>query len=105
VTLYLATLTRNSRIFQGLNIVDLSKTVLDTYQFPIEFRLSGPFLGKRGYPKRDYQRQWWETCPLHPEIKLNLIIEGDEGTTDHGVPVARQGHQAMCGCHLISSLM
>jgi type VI secretion system secreted protein VgrG len=59
--LYLATLTRNSRIFQGLNIVDLSKEVLNPYQFPIELRLTGPFLGKRAYPKRDYQRQWWET--------------------------------------------
>ena len=45
------------------------------------------------------------TCPLHPEIRPNLIIEGDEETTDHGVPVARHGHKAMCGCHLISSLI
>jgi uncharacterized Zn-binding protein involved in type VI secretion len=45
------------------------------------------------------------TCPLHPGIEPNLIVEGDEQTTDHGVPVARHGHQAMCGCRLISSLI
>lgn len=44
------------------------------------------------------------TCPLHPAINPNLIIEGDEKITDHGVPVARHGHKAMCGCHLISSV-
>jgi uncharacterized Zn-binding protein involved in type VI secretion len=45
------------------------------------------------------------TCPLHPEVKPNLIIEGDDKTTDHGVPVARHGHKATCGCSLISSLV
>ncbi|SIT46293.1 PAAR repeat-containing protein [Paraburkholderia piptadeniae] len=45
------------------------------------------------------------TCPLHPEINPNLIVEGDDKITDHGVPVARHGHKAMCGCHLISSLI
>ena len=45
------------------------------------------------------------SCPLHPEITPNLIIEGDDKVTDHGIPVARHHHQAMCGCHLISSLV
>jgi len=44
------------------------------------------------------------TCPLH-DIKPNLIIEGDEKTNDHGVPVARHGYRATCGCRLISSLL
>ncbi|MFM0135320.1 PAAR domain-containing protein [Caballeronia grimmiae] len=43
-------------------------------------------------------------CPLHPEIKPNLIIEGDDSITDAGVPVARHGHRACCGCRLLSSL-
>lgn len=43
-------------------------------------------------------------CPLHPEVEPNLIIEGDRKVTDHGIPVARQGHRAKCGCRLISSL-
>lgn len=33
------------------------------------------------------------TCPLDPEIQPNLIIEGDDKITDHGVPVARHGHR------------
>jgi len=27
------------------------------------------------------------TCPLHPDTNPNLILEGDENITDHGVPV------------------
>jgi uncharacterized Zn-binding protein involved in type VI secretion len=44
------------------------------------------------------------TCPKH-DIRPNLIIEGDETMLDDGVPVARHGYQAMCGCRLISSLV
>ncbi|QNB13489.1 PAAR domain-containing protein [Paraburkholderia bannensis] len=42
-------------------------------------------------------------CPLHPEINPNVIVEGDDDITDHGIPVARKGHHATCGCSLISS--
>ncbi|SAK88101.1 PAAR repeat-containing protein [Caballeronia catudaia] len=45
------------------------------------------------------------TCPKHPEINPNLIIDGDESMTDDGVPLARHGYRAMCGCRLISSLI
>jgi uncharacterized Zn-binding protein involved in type VI secretion len=45
------------------------------------------------------------SCPLHPQVNPNIIIEGDDKITDRGVPVARQGHSATCGCHLISSLL
>lgn len=44
------------------------------------------------------------TCPLH-DNHPNLIIEGDETMTDDGVPIARHGHRAMCGCRLLSSLI
>jgi uncharacterized Zn-binding protein involved in type VI secretion len=44
------------------------------------------------------------TCPKH-DIKPNLIIEGDESMSDDGVPIARHGCRAMCGCRLISSLI
>jgi uncharacterized Zn-binding protein involved in type VI secretion len=44
------------------------------------------------------------SCPKH-DIQPNLIIDGDESTNDDGVPVARHGHRAMCGCKLISSLL
>lgn len=45
------------------------------------------------------------SCPLHPDIRPNLILEGDEMMTDAGIPIARHGHRATCGCHLISSLV
>ncbi|WP_321788950.1 PAAR domain-containing protein [Paraburkholderia sp. J94] len=44
-------------------------------------------------------------CPLHPQIQPNVILEGDEEISDHGIPVARHGHHATCGCSLISSLI
>lgn len=43
-------------------------------------------------------------CDLHPGVIPNVIAEGDGKTTDSGVPVARQGHRALCGCQLLSSL-
>lgn len=45
------------------------------------------------------------SCPLHPEVISNLIIEGDGTMTDNGVPVARHGYRTTCGCRLISSLL
>ncbi|CAG9211684.1 PAAR domain-containing protein [Burkholderia vietnamiensis] len=44
------------------------------------------------------------SCPKH-DIKPNLIIDGDETMADDGVPIARHGYRAMCGCRLISSLV
>ncbi|MFP6560834.1 PAAR domain-containing protein [Paraburkholderia sp. B3] len=43
-------------------------------------------------------------CPQHPDVSPNVILEGDPKIRDKGVPVARQGHHATCGCSLISSL-
>lgn len=44
------------------------------------------------------------SCPKHPDIRPNRIIEGDESMSDNGIPLARHGHRAACGCRLISSL-
>ncbi|MBN3821377.1 PAAR domain-containing protein [Paraburkholderia sp. Se-20369] len=44
------------------------------------------------------------SCPQHPDVRPNLIEAGDAAMTDGGVPIARHGHRATCGCHLISSL-
>jgi uncharacterized Zn-binding protein involved in type VI secretion len=44
------------------------------------------------------------SCPLHPDVRPNLILEGDDSMTDNGIPIARQNHHATCGCGLISSL-
>jgi uncharacterized Zn-binding protein involved in type VI secretion len=45
------------------------------------------------------------TCPQHPDINPNVILEGDSKISDHGVPVARHGHKARCGCSLISTVI
>jgi uncharacterized Zn-binding protein involved in type VI secretion len=60
-------------------------------------RFDGRFIARKGDEV--------STCPKHPDIKPNLIIEGDEKATDNGIPIARHGHQVSCGCKLISSLV
>lgn len=44
------------------------------------------------------------TCSKHPNVASNKISEGDAKVTNRGVPVARHGHRALCGCRLLSSL-
>ncbi|MDF3086790.1 PAAR domain-containing protein [Burkholderia sola] len=45
------------------------------------------------------------SCPQHPGVSPNVIEEGDASMTDDGIPIARHGHRATCGCHLLSSLI
>ena len=59
--LWIATLNRDSRTYQNQDIKQISRDILNRLNVEFEFRLSGPFLGKRGYPQREYQRQWWES--------------------------------------------
>ncbi|MGF6774735.1 type VI secretion system secreted protein VgrG [Paraburkholderia sp. GAS199] len=59
--LWLATLNRNSQIWQGRSIVEISEDILRKYPFPLELRLAGPGMQRHAYPKRSYQRQWWES--------------------------------------------
>ncbi|WP_322044368.1 type VI secretion system Vgr family protein [Paraburkholderia sp. J67] len=58
--LFLATLNQDSRIFQDLTVKEISETILKKYPFHYELRLAGPGFG-RAYPKRDYQRMFWES--------------------------------------------
>ncbi|MFM0109582.1 phage late control D family protein, partial [Paraburkholderia rhynchosiae] len=58
--LWLATLTRDSRIFQECTVVEISRAILNRYPYLHEMRLAGPGFGRQ-YPKRDYQRQFWES--------------------------------------------
>ncbi len=44
------------------------------------------------------------SCPKHPDVSPNVIEEGDTSMTDGGIPIARHGHRATCGCHLVSSV-
>lgn len=69
----------------GGKVISASKTM----------RFDGRFVARKGDEV---------SCPLH-DIRPNLIIDGDASMTDDGVPIARHGYRAMCGCHLISSLV
>jgi type VI secretion system secreted protein VgrG len=58
--LWLATLNKDSRLFQDKTVVEISDTILKKYSFPYDLRLAGPGFGRQ-YPKRDYQRMFWES--------------------------------------------
>ncbi|CAG4928528.1 PAAR domain-containing protein [Paraburkholderia saeva] len=58
-------------------------------------RIGGRFVARKGDRV---------TCPKHHDVKPNLIIDGFEQGTIRGIPIARHGYRATCGCHLISSL-
>lgn len=45
------------------------------------------------------------SCPKHADVKPNVIVDGDSSMTDNGIPVARHGDTATCGCKLITSLV
>ncbi|MCM2494760.1 PAAR domain-containing protein [Burkholderia glumae] len=60
-----------------------------------KMRFDGRFVARKGDEV---------SCPRHPDVKPNVIVEGDASMTDNGVPIARHGHKATCGCALISSL-
>ncbi|MDR9039001.1 type VI secretion system Vgr family protein [Burkholderia multivorans] len=57
--LYRATLTQDCRIFQDMSVVEITEAVLAKYPYPVDKRLAGAFRGV--YPKRDVQRQAFET--------------------------------------------
>ncbi|WP_322066527.1 type VI secretion system Vgr family protein [Burkholderia ubonensis] len=57
--LYRATLTQDCRIFQDMSVVEITDAVLARYPYPVDKRLAGEFRGV--YPKRDVQRQAFET--------------------------------------------
>jgi type VI secretion system secreted protein VgrG len=58
--LWLATLNRDSRVFLNRTVVEISEEILRKYPYPYELRLNGPGFGRQ-YPKRDYQRMFWES--------------------------------------------
>jgi type VI secretion system secreted protein VgrG len=57
--LYRATLTQECRIFQDMSVVEITDAVLAKYPYAVDKRLAGAFRGI--YPKRDVQRQAFET--------------------------------------------
>ncbi|WP_454871991.1 type VI secretion system Vgr family protein [Paraburkholderia xenovorans] len=59
--LWLATLNRENRVFLDRTVEEMSRDVLTKYPFPVKWMLGGPGYGRKAYPKRDYQRQFWES--------------------------------------------
>ncbi|MDR6390872.1 type VI secretion system Vgr family protein [Paraburkholderia phenoliruptrix] len=59
--LWLATLNRDSKAYLDQSIEEITREVLGRYPFPVEWMLSGPGWGRKAYPTRDYQRQFWES--------------------------------------------
>ncbi|MEA3116769.1 MAG: type secretion system secreted protein VgrG, partial [Paraburkholderia sp.] len=58
--LWLATKNQDCRLFQDMNVAEITDAVLSAYTFPVEKRLFGPS-PREPYPKRDIQRQHWES--------------------------------------------
>ncbi|MDR5749152.1 type VI secretion system tip protein TssI/VgrG, partial [Caballeronia sp. LZ029] len=59
--LYLATLNQASRAFFGLNVIDITREVMQGYGISVDYRIGGPGGGKAHYSKREYQRQAFES--------------------------------------------
>jgi type VI secretion system secreted protein VgrG len=59
--LWLATLNRENRVFMDKTVEEISREVLAQYPYPVKWMLGGPGYGRKVYPKRDYQRQFWES--------------------------------------------
>ncbi|PCE24640.1 type VI secretion system Vgr family protein [Burkholderia ubonensis] len=57
--LYRATLTQDCRLFQDMSVVEITDAVLAKYPYLVDKRLAGVSRGI--YPKRDLQRQAFET--------------------------------------------
>lgn len=94
--LWLATLSQDSRIFQDCSIVEISKAILNKYPYLYELRLGGPGFGRQ-YPKRDYQRQFWESdwefldrlwqewgISFHYEGNKLILCDSPGGYKQHG---------------------
>ncbi|MPW17181.1 type VI secretion system tip protein VgrG [Paraburkholderia sp. CNPSo 3157] len=60
--LWLASRTVENRIFQNASVVEITEEILksEPYHFPVEWRL-GAVGFRKGYPPRDYVRQFWQT--------------------------------------------
>lgn len=96
--LYLATLNQDSRLFQNMDVIEITDAVLSAYVFPVEKRLYGPISGG-GYPKRDIQRQCWESdfgflCRLWEEWGIWWWIEHGDGRHRLVLCDAIAGHHA-----------
>jgi len=59
--LWLATLNRENRTFRDKTVREITDEILKPYLFMVRWKLLGALNGTRPYPKRDYQRQFWQS--------------------------------------------
>ena len=61
--LWLATQNRDNRVFQDMNVLDVTEAVLTSgdYKFPWDKRLAAVALNNNVFPKRDFIRQFWQS--------------------------------------------
>jgi type VI secretion system VgrG family protein len=61
--LWLATQNRDNRVFQDMNVLEVTQSVLNSgiYKFPCDMRLAAVALNNNVFPKRDYIRQFWQS--------------------------------------------
>ena len=81
--LWLASLNRENRIFRDQNVREISDEILKKYPLTVRWRLVGAFNGNGPYPKRDYQRQYWQSDwaylnQLWQEWGITFYFNGDE---------------------------
>jgi type VI secretion system secreted protein VgrG len=81
--LWLASLNRENRHFRDMNVREISDEILKKYPLTVRWRLVGAFNGNGPYPKRDYQRQYWESDwaylnRLWQEWGITFYFDGDE---------------------------
>jgi len=94
--LWLATLNRENRVFMDMTVAEITREVLAKYPFPVKWMLGGPGYGRKAYPKRDYQRQFWESDwellnRLWQEWGITFHYDGIALVLRDGASFSRQG--------------
>jgi type VI secretion system secreted protein VgrG len=61
--LWLASKNRDSRVFQDMNVLQVTEAVLKSgnYKFPWQMRLAAVSLNNNVFPPRDFIRQFWQS--------------------------------------------
>ncbi|MFM0049651.1 type VI secretion system Vgr family protein [Caballeronia grimmiae] len=80
--LWLASLNRENRTFRDMDVREISDEILKPYPLSVRWKLLGAFNGHGPYPKRDYQRQFWESDwsyldRLWQEWGITFYFDGD----------------------------
>nr|WP_277396802.1 type VI secretion system Vgr family protein [Paraburkholderia sp. Ac-20336] len=81
----------NYRIFQNQTVVEVIGTILAPYPIVIDWRIDGPLYGEQCYPRRDLQRQHWEsdmTCVRRLCEHYGLFYWFEHGNGVHRMVIA-----------------